>query len=236
MTKYKTSVIKRRIVKNIFSDRSSLVLRALLREPEKKWTLSELSKEGVSFGLASDVLSKAEARGYVERVAKGPESYSRLIRKGDLLKDWLKTYSFEQNDQAYFLSTDRNFLKNCTQYLSQRKKVFALTLYSGSRLISPYVKDDRHFIYLDLSLEEFPELLNHLESQLNLYKLVQGGNVCFVLPFYRSAVFKDSKKIKGYPVVSPLQLYLDLMTFPPTGAEEAEHLISHFKKKGRSFV
>lgn len=226
----------RRLIGNIFSDRSSLVLRALLREPEKKWTLSALVKEGVSLGLASDVLSKAETQGYVERVSKGPESYTRLIRKDDLLKDWLSTYSFERNTQAYYLSTDKDFLRNCAQYLSQNKKRFALTLYSASRLISPYVKDDRHFIYWDLDREEFPGFLKQIETQLNLYKLVQGGNVCFVLPFYRSAAFKDSKAIKGYPVVSNLQLYLDLMTFPPTGSEEAQHLISHFKKKGQSFV
>lgn len=229
-------MVKRRLIGNIFSDRSSLVLRALLREPERKWTLPDLVKEGVSQGLASDVLSKAEAQGYVERAIKGPESYSRLIRKEDLLKDWLNAYSFERNDQDYYLSTDKDFLKNCTQYLSQKKKTFALTLYSASRLISPYVKDDRHFIYLDLAREEFPVFLKQIETQLNLYKLVQGGNVCFVLPFYHSSVFKESKKIKGYPIVSNLQLYLDLMTFPPTGSEETQHLISHLKKKGLSFV
>ena len=229
-------MVKRRLVKNIFSDRSSLALRALLREPEKKWTLPALAKEGVSLGLASDVLSKAEAQGYVERVSKGPESYSHLIRKEDLLKDWLNVYSFEQNDHAYYLSTDKEFLKSCARYLSEKQITFALTLYSASRLISPYVKDDRHFVYLDLNREEFPGFLKQIETGLNLYKLVQGGNVCFVLPLYRSSVFKELRKIRRYPVVSNLQLYLDLMKFPPTGSEEAEHLISYFKKKGLSLV
>jgi len=227
---------KRRLVKNIFSDRSSLLLRALLREPERKWTLPNLTKEGISLGLASDVLSKAEARGYVERVARGPESYSRLIRKEDLLKDWLRAYSFEQNDHVYYLSTDAHFLKKCHQCLQQNNISHALTLYSASRLISPYVKDDRHFIYLDVHRDKLPEIMRNLESQLNLYKLVHGGNVCFIAPFYRSSVFRDSRIIKNYPVVSDLQLYLDLMTFPPTGSEEAGHLISHLKKKGQSFV
>lgn len=228
--------MKRRQVKNIFSDRSSMALRAFLREPETKWTLPALAKEGVSLGLASDVLSKAEVQGYVERVAKGPGSYSRLIRKEDLIRDWLSAYSFGQNDNAYYLSTDKDFLRNCVRYLHERKMAFALTLYTASRLISPYVKDDRYFIYLDLSRKEFPGFLKQVETGLHLYKLVQGGNVCFVLPFYRSAVFKDLRKIKGYPVVSNLQLYLDLMTFPPSGPEEAQHLLSHFKKKGMALV
>jgi len=236
MSKGKAILTKRRLVKNIFSDRSSLVLRALLREPERKWTLPDLAKEGVSLGLASDVLSKAETRGYVERVAKGPESYTRLIRKETLLKDWVNAYSFEQNDHAYFLSTDKDFLKICGQYLKQQKKTFALTLYSASRLISPYVKDERHFIYLDIERNEFSTFLKEIETQLNLYKLVHGGNICFAVPFYRSSVFRDSRIMKGYSAVSNLELYLDLMTFPPTGTEEADHLISHFKKKGQSFV
>lgn len=236
MTKDRAPLTRRRLVKNIFSDRSSLVLRALLREPKKKWTLPDLEKEGVSLGLASDVLSKAEAQGYVERVLKGPESYTRLIRKEALLKDWVRAYSFEQNDQGYYLSTDKNFLKICGQYLSRKKKTFALTLYSASGLTSPYVIDTRHFIYVDVPRDEFTTFLKEAETQLPLHKLVHGGNVCFVLPFYRSSVFKDSRKMKGYPVVSNLQLYLDLMTFPPTGIEEAEHLISDFKKRGQTFV
>ena len=112
MTKDKASLTKRRLVKNIFSDRSSLVLRALLREPERRWILPNLEKEGASLGLASDVLSKAEAQGYVERVLKGPESYSRLIRKDALLRDWVNAYSFERNDSSYYLSTNKDFLKS----------------------------------------------------------------------------------------------------------------------------
>ena len=236
MTKYKETLTKRRLIKNIFSDRSSLALRALLREPEKEWTLPDLTKEGVSMGLASDVLSKAEAHSYVERFAKGPESYSRLIRKDALLKDWINTYSFDQNEHVYYLNTSKDFLKNCRRYLKQKKISFVLTLHSASRLISPYVKDDRHFIYLDIQRDKFLLFLKDMETQLNLYKLVHGGNVCFAVPFYKSSVFRDSRMIKGFPVVSHLQLYLDLMTFPPTGPEEAGHLISSFKKKGQSFV
>ena len=236
MQKDKETLTRRRPVKNIFSDRSSLVLRALLREPDKKWTLPDLGKEGVSLGLASDVLSKAEAQGYVERVLKGPESYTRLIRKDALLKDWMNAYSFERNDHEYYLSTDKNFLKICKEYLKRKKKSFALTGYSASRLISPYVKDDRHFIYVDIERDEFSAFLKEAETQLNLYKLVRGGNVCFMGPFYRSSVFRDSRTVKGFPLVSNLQLYLDLMTFPPTGSEEAQHLASHFKKKAQTFV
>ena len=123
-------------------------------------------------------------------------------------------------------------MKVIGKYLEGRKIQYALTLFSASRLIEPYVKDAREFLYLDLEREQFPPFLKEMEVQAGLLKLVKGGNVCFAMPYYRSSVFRDSKKFKSYPVVSNLQLYLDLMGFPPSGPEEAQNLLPHFKKKG----
>jgi hypothetical protein len=191
-----------------------------LEEPERKWTTLDFVPLGVSKGLASIVLARAEALGYVERVSKGPESYSRLIRKEKLLKDWLAAYSFEKNLQTYFYYPKPDFPKVCIQYLERKKISYALTLFSASRLIETYVKDDRHFLYIDLERDQFIPFLKEMELQTGLLKLVTGGNVCFAMPFYRGSVFRDSKKLKGYRVVSDLQLYLDLMGFPPVGPEE----------------
>jgi hypothetical protein len=123
-----------------------------------------------------------------------------------------------------------------TGYLKSKGVRYALTLYSATRLIAPYVKDDRHFVYLDLDREKFLPFLKEMEIQTGLLKLVRGGNVCFAMPFYHSSIFENSRKIKEYPVVSNLQLYLDLMGFPPTGREEADHLGDYFKRKGEPFV
>lgn len=225
------------LVQNIFSDRSSLVLRELLKEKlERKWTTLDFVPLGVSKGLASEVLARAEALGYVERVCKGPRSYTRLIRKEKLLKDWHSNYTFEKNLQTYNYYPRKNFLKVAASYLENKKIRYALTLFSASRLITPYVKETREFVYLDLGRDEFFPFLKEMEIQTGLLKLVKGGNVCFAMPYYRSSVFRDSRKLKGYPVVSNLQLYLDLMGFPASGPEEAEHLRPYFKKKEAFFA
>ena len=140
------------IVQNIFSDRSSLVLRRMLEEPDRKWTTLDFAALGVSKGLASEVLARAESFGYVERVRKGPESYSRLIRKEKLLKEWMGRYAFEKNSQAFYFCPKPDFLRACIRYLEAKNVSYALTLFSASRLIETYVKDDRHFLYLDLDL------------------------------------------------------------------------------------
>ncbi|OGX05101.1 MAG: hypothetical protein A3J12_06700 [Omnitrophica bacterium RIFCSPLOWO2_02_FULL_44_11] len=220
------------LVQNIFSDRSSLVLRKLLEEPERKWTSLDFVPLGVSKGLASEVLARSEALGYVERIRKGPQSYTRLIREEKLLKDWRVSYGFKKNLQTYYYYPKADFLKVAVRYLEGKKVRYALTLFSASRLIEPYVKETREFLYLDLARNDFFSFLKEMAIQTGLLKLVAGGNICFATPFYRSSVFHDSKKLKGWSVISNLQLYLDLMGFTPSGPEEAEHLIPYFKKKG----
>lgn len=223
-------------LKNLFGDKSSLVWRIMLEDPARKWTTLDFTKKGVSLGLVSEVLNRGEATGYVERIRKGRESYSKLIRKELLLKEWTRNYSFEKNLHTYYFYPNADFLKVLSGYLKNKRIRYALTLYSASRLIAPYVKDIRHFVYLDLDRDKFLPFLKEIEIQIGLLKLVRGGNACFAMPFYHSSVFKNSRKIKGYPVVSNLQLYLDLMGFPPSGPEEADYLISNFKKKGEQFV
>lgn len=223
-------------LKNLFGDKSSLVWRIMLEEPDREWTTLDFVEKGASLGLVSEVLNRGEAFGYVERIRRGRESYTKLLRKDKLLKDWQMNYAFERNLHTYYFYPTRDFLKVLAGYLQNKSVRYTLTLYSASRLIASYVKEDRHFVYLDLDREKFMPFLKEMEIQIRLLKLVQGGNVCFAIPFYHSSVFEHSQRMKGYPVVSNLQLYLDLVGFPPTGWEEAEHLVSYFKKKGKSFV
>lgn len=228
--------MKARSIQNIFSDHASLVLRAFLRQPQKKWVIPDLCREGLSAGLASGVLNRAEALGYVHRSRKGRGSYSQMVRGELLLKDWCQVYRFDRNVSATYFYPGEDFLKALVRRLAQDKVEYALTLFSVSRLISPYVKDDRHFVYLNRRGKAFWKYLDQLEREQLIYKLARGGNVCFLTPFYRSSVFRDIQRIKGYRVVSNLQLYLDLMGFPPSGPEEAKHLEEFFKKRGETFV
>ncbi|MEW6516735.1 MAG: type IV toxin-antitoxin system AbiEi family antitoxin [candidate division FCPU426 bacterium] len=224
-------MLMRRQLQNIFSDCSSLILRALFREPQRHWRIPELARLGVSFGMASIVLNRAESLGYVERVRTGPGSYSRLADREHLLEDWTRHYSFERNWHAYYYYPRKDFLPRLREVLERRNLRYALTLFSASRLISPYVKDDRHFVYLDITPQQAKAVFRELEADLGLMRLVRGGNICLAIPFYHHSVFKTLRHAKGYPVVSNLQLYLDLMGFAPSGPEEAKHLLSHWKKQ-----
>ena len=230
-------MLKRRQLQNIYSDKSSLILRAMLKDPKRKWKIPDFQKIGVSFGLTNLVLNRAESLGFVNRVRIGPGSYSVLSNKREeLLNDWINNYSFSKNLHTYYYSHDKNILKECKKYFEEKNIEYSLTLYSASRLISPYVKDERSFIYVGIKPEEAEQFLNNIVSRYDLKKLIKGGNLCFAIPFYGSSVFKESRKVKGFNLVSNLQLYLDLVGFPPTGIEEALQLKEYWQKAGEEIA
>ncbi|MBI2119004.1 MAG: hypothetical protein HYT97_05190 [Elusimicrobia bacterium] len=102
--------------------------------------------------------------------------------------------------------------------------------------MSPYIVDKNHHIYLDVDLKRADEILRDIENYFSLKRLQAGGNVLFALPFYKSSVFRDSQIINHFPVVSNLQLYLDLMGFPPAGWEQAKWILKHLKEEGTPLV
>ncbi|MFC2149235.1 type IV toxin-antitoxin system AbiEi family antitoxin [Candidatus Auribacterota bacterium] len=215
--------------KNVFADKATLILRKMLREPDKKWVVRDFTgKEGLSIGMAQGVLEAMEGQGYVERIKKGPESYSILVDKEKLIEDWLKCYKFELNEVDTYYSSDKNVLKKIKGFFKDGN--YALTLHSGANMITSYVRSEDIYIYLEK--QTFDADILNIRQGLDLKELVRGGNIHFVRPYYKNSVFFNSQKIKGYRVVSNLQLYLDLYNFQPRGREHAGFLKQLISEKG----
>lgn len=211
-------------LRNLFSDGSSLILRALLREPNRHWTVTDLAQEGVTAMMASKVLSKAESLGYVRRHRAGRNSYSRLTDGSRLLRDWRSSYRFDDNKQVEFFygggELEDALRKACHEFGIH----YAWTLFSASRLIAPYVRESRDCVYLDIETPDAQRVLDRIRVRLALTPMNQGGNLTIALPFYRRSVFRNVRMIENRPVVSPLQLYLDLYGHSAPGRQEAEFL------------
>ena len=80
----------------------------------------------------------------------------------------------------------------------------------------------------------FDEILGALRLELDLKELKKGGNICLTKPYYKNSVFFGVQIIRGYPVVSNLQLYLDLYHFPQRGREHAEYLLRVLREGGKT--
>lgn len=218
-------------MKNVFADKATLILRNMFKQPRRKWVVRDFTGRGkLSLGMAQEVLEAMEKKGYVERVKKGPESYTILTNKETLIADWLKEYQFDLNRIYTYYSPDRDILKEIKEYLKENQ--YALTLHTAANLITTFVKTEDVFFYLN-SLDWDKDILK-LRQKLDLKELVRGGNIHIVRPFYKTSVFFNAQKIKGFTCVSNLQLYLDLYNFQPRGREHAEYLKRLLGEKGRS--
>ena len=217
-------------MKNIFADKATLIPRKMISELGKKLVVRDFTQAlDISLGMAQGVLESMEKRGYVERVKKGPDSYTVLTNQDKLLEGWLKEYQFELNEVDTYYSPDKDILKEIRDYFKADK--YALTLHTGANLITSYVRTDDIYFYLDA--KKWDKDILDIRQRLGLKELVKGGNIHIVKPYYKNSVFFNCQKIRGYRVVSNLQLYLDLYNFQPRGKEHAEYLRKILKERGR---
>ncbi len=179
----------------------------MIQEPERKWVVRDFTgPEGVSLGMSQEVLKAIEEKGYVERVKKGPSSYTILTNKDKLISDWLKEYIFDLNIIDTYYTPDKDILEKIKRVLKEDK--YALTLHTGANLITSFVRTEEIFIYMNL--QDWEKDILDIRQKLELKELVRGGNIHLIFPFYKNSIFFNTQKIKGYTVVSNFQLYLDL--------------------------
>lgn len=68
-----------------------------------------------------------------------------------------------------------------------------------------------------------------LVNGMNLKKVPSGANLEVILP-YDEGVFYQATGVDNIPVVSPVQLYLDLANMPGRGEEAAKFLLDQVLK------
>lgn len=223
--------MKRR--KNIFADKASIILRKMLQYPNKKWVVRDFIGENkVSLGFAQEVLEELSRQGFVERVKKGPKSFTVLTNKEELINAWQKYYRFEFNEVDLYYSPEKDIFKKIKSIQNIDK--YALTLHSGANLITSYVKTDN--IYFYFFSKNWEKDILRLRQELDLKELVSGGNIYIINPYYEKSSLFNSQVINGFHVVSNLQLYLDLYNYQPRGREHAQYLDNVLRNQGTSLV
>lgn len=213
---------------DIFSDKASLILRELLAEPEEYHTVRGLAdRTSVSVGWASEVLKELEERGYVDR---RPRQGSRIRRIESLLDDWTDIYSFPGKNRirSFFITAEglNEIFAELRRSALSREVGYALTLHSGARLVSPFVQYDECHLYVD-GQKDFERQVSKFVETLRLSEPATGGNFHVARPYYENGAFYQTRIVDGLPVVSDVQLYLDLFRFPSRGSEQAEKILEH---------
>lgn len=192
------------------------MLRVLLSNPKRVWKLKDLAAEArVSLGQCSNVKKLLIDR---EWVRIEPEGLA-LSEPDRLLAEWVENYSFRRSQVSDFYSFQG--MQEIETQLAERcmKKglMYALTGFSGASRLAPAVRYQRAIVYVEETDED-------LASLFNLKQVQSGANVSLLTP-YDEGVFYSASEVDGIRLVSPIQTYLDLMSFRGRGEEAAAAIL-----------
>lgn len=207
---------------NPFAKKASFVLRLLLDSPERAWGVREIKRElPLSVGHVSNVLHEAERRGYVEKDEGGVV----LANPERILAHWSAEYSWDDNE-IYSLQVpyEQDEIEVALKPpLEQNRVRSVLTLLAASDRLARSVIHDQMHLYVEESGVDF--VLELLRSQLHAEAVSHGGNVHILRPYYREATFFGAQYVDDVPVVSDIQLFLDLARYPLRGQEAVQKLL-----------
>lgn len=224
---------------NVFSGRSSRVLRVLLEKP-KPWTLTEIAEElnretqrvstdvlrteinfNISLGFISKTLRSLEEQLWIRR-GKGqllvPEPRRLLIQWAEKYKErfrWRLGNSFEtSNPYGSDVNTIGQSLRN-----EFRQLPFAFTGVAAAAVRAPYL--DAGTVDICLPNAANTSALRSLDGRQS-----REPRLRFIYP-YDAGVFmysQESKPVAGVPLVSDIQAYLDLYAQGGRELKQAEYL------------
>lgn len=207
---------KPREIQSLFSPKSSRVIRCLLSDPRRIWTLKGLAIEtGVSIGLIHRIATALENNLFAKKELRA----FRLEDPARLLEAWREEYYRRAPKWARYVAK----VGSVEELVTKLKMAaihhgvrYALSGPSGASLISPYLTPTMVHFYVDVLKQEFLDepRVDRVPSEGNLLiRVVEQENE-----------FIGSREVKGIYVVSDLQLYLDLWAMGGRGQEAAEEL------------
>lgn len=214
-----------------FSDRNSLIARTLLHEPGRRWGVREIAKSAeLSPGTTSQVVRALASMGVADLRRRGRNVEVSIENPLSLIVRWAGAYAWERNQAAAFaapIGDPLSFVRRAEPAFRSRR--WALTLQAGASLIAPHASWERVHVYVDV--ESVRELFDLADAEG--WPAAPDGGLVLMKPYYRRSVWHGVRTVENLPVVSDIQLVLDLWHFPLRGMEQAEHLLTTASLRGR---
>lgn len=207
---------KPREIQSLFSPKSSRVIRCLLSDPKRVWTLKGLATEtGVSIGLIHRIAIALENNLFAKKDLRA----FKLEDPARLLEVWREEYYRRAPKWMRYIlrvgSVEESVAKLKAAAIHHGVR-YALSGPSGASFISSYLTPTLVHFYVDVLKQEFLE-------ELKVDPVSSEGNL-LIRVVEQENEFIGSRQIKGIYVVSDLQLYLGLWAMGGRGQEAAEEL------------
>jgi hypothetical protein len=217
---YPNTSVQTRELRSLYSAKAERVLRALLTAGRRAWKIQELANEAeVSLGQVANVKKLLSDREWIKNEPAGFAFRSLGEAVLPLLQEWAVNYRASRNSSVDFYSL-RSIPETEAELAAasrERNARLALTGFSGAARFAPAVRYQRISAYVDGEVEGVAE-------RLGLKEVESGANVALIRP-YDEGVFYGLREVEGSPVVSPVQLYLDLKQMRGRGEEAAAAML-----------
>jgi hypothetical protein len=143
-----------------------------------------------------------------------------LTEPEQLLNDWKENYSFRRNKtiDLYSIKSLAQIEIDISEYCRQKSLKYAFTGFSGTARFAPSVRYNRVMAYIE-------EVNKDVISDLGLKEVSSGATVTLLRP-YDDGIYYGSRAVDDSWIVSPIQLYLDVIGFRGRGEEAAQELLN----------
>jgi len=207
---------------NLYAPKTERVLRVLLTYPYKIWKTKNLAEEAdISMGMITHIRRKLEEEEWVKHHEVG----FSLSNPQELLINWVNHYDIQKHEQYDFYTleplteAETRVLEIC----DKKNIISALTCFSAANYLAPMVKSQKSTIFINQDVLE-------VAREAGLKSVSSGANVNLINP-YDPGVFWNRAKVQGLNLVSPVQIYLDLMQIRGRGEEAASFLFAEVIQK-----
>lgn len=203
-----------------FSPKASRILRSLLSRRGAEVTQEELAKQtGASRALVSQVLSQLAEEGWVRQLsssAPGRPGCYQLADFDGLLDAWARRDEWRQRVAIHEYSVLSNNPGEIGRKLVDAvgNEAVAFTQWFAAWLRRPHTTSPVVSAYAKK---------RHVLEIAPARRVSSGGNLWLLVP-EDEGVWQDGREIEGFPLVSDVQIYLDLLQVGQRGPETAAEL------------
>jgi len=209
---------EKREVQSLFAPRATRVLRVLLQGPLRPWKVTELAESArVSLGWVSAVRQQLLAR---EWAAEAPGGL-RVTKPGTVLDAWVKADDWGKrtsvSEYSVLLGGSPLHLAEKLQETLKKDQPLFTQWFAGS-LRHPHTTP----VVVTAYVEKFPDE-SVIEEKLLARRVSANGGLRLVLP-KDEGVLHPSQTVRGFKLVSDVQIYLDLIRAGLRGEDQASEL------------
>lgn len=201
---------------DLFSTKSSRLIRVLLSLRDRTWKQADLvALTGLNGGLVSRLLNHLVKLGWVT----GSRGDWRLQEADSLLDAWRAEDDWSRRGTLREYATlERDTRKLAGRLTQIPRSRIAFTQWFAAGLRYPYADVPIVSAYREVPLDE--EQL----AALDLREVAIGGGRVWIIVPRDAGVFQVGREVEGLPLVSDVQIYLDLLQAGLRGPDQAKAL------------